>query len=81
METASPPREVLFAAATVTDMVHVASEVGTRSFKTLCCPQTTFYGDLAKEIPKHHQRCPRCAAIVKAALAKESRHAAKSPRS
>jgi hypothetical protein len=63
----------MFAAATVTDLVHIGRVAGPRSFTTLCCPETTFHGDIAKDIPVKRQRCPRCAVI-----AKEHAHAAKS---
>ena len=68
------PIEVMFATATVTDLVHIALEIGPRHFKTLCLPETTFHGDIAKEIPAKHQRCPRCAK-----LAKEKANAANNP--
>jgi hypothetical protein len=65
------PVEVMFASASVTDLVHLGRATGPRSFTTLCCPETTFHGNIATEISPKHQRCPRCAVI-----AKEMAHAA-----
>ena len=64
-EVLTQTREVMFATATVTDLVHIGRATGPRSFRTICLPETTFHGEMAKDIPPKHQRCPRCAAIVK----------------
>jgi hypothetical protein len=60
-------REVMFAQASILDVVHVAKEIGPRWFKTLCCPDTTFWGELATTIPAKQKRCETCARKAKEA--------------
>ena len=53
--------EVAFANAGPLDVVHVAANLGKRSFVPLCAPETTFHGDLAETIPPDRKRCESCA--------------------
>lgn len=65
MEVLTQTREVMFANSTMMDLVHIGTVTGARSFRTLCLPESTFHGDIAKDIPVKQRRCPRCALKAK----------------